>query len=169
MVLPYHLFGELIDVWNTSSSQVQYLGTHCENSLKDSCQTIVGGASTVFLSCNFRLFYFSPYSYLFIVERENETFSVSMFKKELFQEYSRPVYSHYYEGNPGIADDAHLLLIYTGNRWFGSYFPVKDVANLTSEYVEAWWSNYHGEFSMLYCVVKILEYHMTECFSFCFL
>jgi len=104
---------------------VQHLGTHCEVGLKDSCRTIIG-------------------------ERDNETYSVEYSsvegggKDELFQEYSRPVYSTYYEGIPGIIDPMYLRLIYTGNRWFGSYFPVDVVANMTLEDVEAWWLNYHA-------------------------
>lgn len=90
---------------------VQYLGTHCETKLSDSCRTIVG-------------------------EIHAETFSIEYYSSTgrsdgpldmLFQEYSRPVYT-YIGGDEDedkdieLAEDDILILMYSGSRWFGMWF-----------------------------------------------
>jgi len=79
---------------------VQFIGQHCEVRLKDDCHTIYG-------------------------EKSNDTWSVVPvgWGKGLFQEYDRPVYV-YQGGSPLIDDDNDaVLLIYSGDRWFGLYQP----------------------------------------------
>ena len=86
----------------------QFLGTHCQTKVLDSCRTIVG-------------------------EGFNETFSISYYPKSLefdgpentfdtlFSLYSRPVY-RYIGGMDNHDIDPttdFLFLMYTGSRWFG--------------------------------------------------
>jgi len=87
----------------------QFLGTHCQTKVLDSCRTIVG-------------------------EGFNETFSINYYPKSLqfdgpastfdtiFSLYSRPVYR--YIGGGAEEHDIDpttefLFLMYTGSRWFG--------------------------------------------------
>ncbi|KAL7534025.1 hypothetical protein ACHAXR_005587 [Thalassiosira sp. AJA248-18] len=103
-----------------SEDGVQYLGTHCEVGIRDQCRTIIGELSN---------------ETVFAVEERSD--------KALFQEYSRPVYL-LYDDNPGTDDDLTYVLIYSGNRWFGTIFSGKDTENVTAEESEAFWLDYHA-------------------------
>lgn len=120
---------------------VRYLGTHCEIRLRDACETIIG-------------------------EFYNETCAVTYLRSwsesmgsgdELFEEYSRPVYT-YVEGIPDWDIEAtnekeSHVLIYSGDRWFGAYIPN---GNTTDE--EAIWGavEYHAFWSELYSTSTLL-------------
>mmetsp|Transcript_39110 Transcript_39110/g.94141 ORF Transcript_39110/g.94141 Transcript_39110/m.94141 type:complete len:376 (-) Transcript_39110:222-1349(-) len=112
---------------------VEHLGSHCEVSLKDSCQAIIG-------------------------ERETQAFvtmSMSFLggsDDKLFQEYSRPVYYSYYEMDDESYNPATIMLVYSGNRWFGSIFPDTYVENMTLEENLVLWSDYHAFWYQAYSV-----------------
>eukprot|EP00985_Skeletonema_marinoi_P012858 scaffold6280_cov127-Skeletonema_marinoi.AAC.11 len=75
---------------------VTFIGPHCEVRLKDDCRTIYG-------------------------ELYNDTWSViptPWDDKGLWQSYDRPVY-RYQGGNPLINDTDVVVLVYSGDRWFG--------------------------------------------------
>ncbi|KAL7533728.1 hypothetical protein ACHAXR_006358 [Thalassiosira sp. AJA248-18] len=110
-----------------------YLGTHCEVKLEDKCRTITG-------------------------EKYNDTWSVGHTgtfsadasiwvwteKNEIFQEYSRPVYSYQHglpEGQAPEEGDS-FSLIYSGNKWF--MINLQGAQDETANEFWAWQtSNYH--------------------------
>lgn len=63
----------------------------------------------------------------------------------LYQEYDRPVY-FYQGGRPEIGENDFVLLIYSGDRWFGVYEP-EGQPLLGSPIFEFAVTNYHGELS----------------------
>eukprot|EP00571_Detonula_confervacea_P010374 CAMPEP_0172301852 /NCGR_PEP_ID=MMETSP1058-20130122/3671_1 /TAXON_ID=83371 /ORGANISM="Detonula confervacea, Strain CCMP 353" /LENGTH=597 /DNA_ID=CAMNT_0013012139 /DNA_START=29 /DNA_END=1819 /DNA_ORIENTATION=+ len=113
----------------------RYLGTHCEVRLRDACGTITG-------------------------EVHNDTWTVTYLRSwsedfwsgdELYEEYSRPVYS-YVAGHPdwdinAANETSPPFLMYSGDRWFGAHVPK---GNTTDE--EAIWSavEYHAFWSEIY-------------------
>jgi len=90
----------------------QFLGSHCQTKVLDSCRTIVG-------------------------EGGNETFSINYYPKSLrfdgpantfdtlFSLYSKPVYRYIGGGmeehNIDLGTD-FIFLMYTGSRWFGVWY-----------------------------------------------
>ena len=92
----------------------EFLGTHCENKLKNSCKS-VRTADT------------------------NATFSIDYYQlspdqpERLFQMYGRPVYS-FVNGN--LTKDEVIWLVYSGSRWFGLYINLADL-NATMADLEA--------------------------------
>lgn len=103
----------------------KYLGMHCETRLADECNTIIG-------------------------ETRNQTFSIDWYtstgpggpENTLFQEYSRPVYT-YISGMDEVAEDDIMWLVYTGNRWFGLWFNLKE-RNSTAEELVVRTENFHA-------------------------
>lgn len=114
-----------------------YFGTHCEVKLEDKCRTITG-------------------------EKYNDTWSVGhtgtfsadvvwIEKNEIFQEYSRPVYSYQHglpEGQAPEEGDS-FSLIYSGNRWF--MINLQGAQDETASEFWAWQtSNYHAFWARAY-------------------
>ena len=100
------------------------------------------------LSCSLAIFIASGE---FVVENDAQAFHTTNMNfwggsdDKLFQEYSRPVYYSYHEMDDGSYNPATVMLVYSGNRWFGSIFPDKYVENMTLEENLVLWSDYHGE------------------------
>ena len=89
----------------------------------------------------------SPLS--FCIELYNDTWSViptPWDDKGLWQSYDRPVY-RYQGGNPLINDTDVVVLVYSGDRWFG--VRQRQGERLFSkegqEFLKAAATNYHGE------------------------
>lgn len=92
---------------------VQYLGTHCETKLKDSCRTVIGEENNVTLS----VLYSDPSPY---GDRP----------VQLIQQYGRPVYKLITA--IGAPREDILGYGYTGSRWFGYVYSFDDM-NWTAE------------------------------------
>lgn len=110
-----------------SGGGTDYLGTHCQVKLKESCGTIIS-------------------------EESNVTFAIEYYSSDgngpadtLFEEYNRPVYTHV-SGFPGIREGDKQWLVYTGRRWFGLVFNVIDL-NATNEDVLRGTKNFHAFWS----------------------
>ncbi|KAL9186453.1 hypothetical protein ACHAXT_005691 [Thalassiosira profunda] len=131
--------------------EVEFLGTHCEVRLKENCKTIIGEHYNSTWSVT-KLSTFFPDGGAVPVD-------------SMFQQYSRPGYDYiggdpeidsHIEGyglvvkdvfqlpeNVSLADaglDVGLALLYSGNRWIGSYFLRTTDLQLMSNAV----SNYHA-------------------------
>eukprot|EP00984_Skeletonema_dohrnii_P026168 scaffold15472_cov138-Skeletonema_dohrnii-CCMP3373.AAC.1 len=118
---------------------VTFIGPHCEVRLKDDCRTIYGGELIVEVPT------------WAIAKLHNDTWSVVPVAwddkgKGLWQSYDRPVY-RYQGGNPLINDTDVVVLIYSGDRWFGVY--QRQGERLFSKEFQknfrAATRNYHGE------------------------
>lgn len=101
-----------------------YLGTHCQVKLKESCGTISS-------------------------EDTNVTYAIEYYSSSgngpadtLFEEYNRPVYTHV-SGYPGVVEGDNQWLIYTGRRWFGLTFNVIEM-NATIADVIRGTKNFHA-------------------------
>jgi len=111
---------------------VEFLGIHCETSLKDECQTIIG-------------------------EGNNEVFSVIKYNLDgnpngtldtLVQGYSRPIYS-YVSGISDLAESDKFILQYTGSRWFGFVYSLADL-NVSVEHELALSNESHAFWARTY-------------------
>jgi len=107
-----------------SRTGLEYMGTHCQVKLKDSCGSIITETSNI------------TYSTLFLEDVDGN-------ENKMLQVYNRPIYNHI-EGFPGAKEDDLSWIIYTGWRWV--YIGVNPgEVNSTVDEVISSMENYHGE------------------------
>jgi len=107
-----------------SRTGLEYMGTHCQVKLKDSCGSIITETSNI------------TYSTLFLEDEDGN-------ENKMLQVYNRPIYNHI-EGFPGAKEDDLSWILYTGWRWV--YIGVNPgEVNSTVDEVISSMENYHGE------------------------